>query len=239
MKDGKRKEKLDPPEATTGDSAYLLAKAVLSLIPGSTELFERFVTPPLQRRTQKWMEDVADALRHIEKEQGVVLETLQSDERFITIVLQASTAAIRSHQKEKLVALKNVILNSALGPVADEDLELIFVRFVEELTPSHLYLLKFFVDNEAEFISLKSYPQIYQLFIPKDTNAISQDEFKMLIGDLATRGLIWISQDIEDFEGVYQASKLILEETRDDLPRLIVTDIAKNFLKFISYSLGA
>jgi hypothetical protein len=61
----------------------------------------------------------------------------------------------------------------------------------------------------------------------------------MILGDLNTRGLIWISQDINDFEDIYQASTLLLEETNDDLPRIIITDVAKKFLKFISYSLGA
>jgi hypothetical protein len=60
----------------------------------------------------------------------------------------------------------------------------------------------------------------------------------MILGDLNTRGLIWISQDINDFEDIYQASTLLLEETNDDLPRIIITDVAKKFLKFISYSLG-
>jgi len=239
MKKLKEEERLDPPKATTGDTAYLLVKAALSPIPGATELFERFITPPLQKRTQKWMEEVAEALRNIEKEHGVMLDTLQNDERFITIMVQATNVAIRNHKREKLSALKNVIMNSALGSDIAEDFELIFVRFVDELTPAHLYLLKFFVDNEDSLKPLKSYPEIYQLFVPEATKAISQDEFKMLIGDLGTRGLIWVSQDIDDFEDIYQASALLLQKTRDDLPRLIVTDVAKKFLEFISYSHGA
>ena len=241
MKKQKREERLDPPKPTTGDNALLLVKAVSSLfqISGAVELFERFVIPPYQKRSQKWMEEVTEALRKIEKEHGILLETLQNDERFITVMLQASTIAVRSHQREKINALKNVVMNSALSSNIGEDLELIFVRFIDELTPTHLYLLKFFVDNEDEIKPLKSYPEVYRLLASKDIKSIPQDEFKMLLGDLVTRGLIWISPDIDDFEDIYQASVVLLEETRDDLPRLIVTDVAKKFLKFISYSLGA
>jgi len=239
VKETKKEERLTPPEPTTGDRAHLLYKALLSPIPGATELFERFVTPPLQKRTQRWMEDVAEALKDIEKKQGVTLDELQNDERFVTIMMQATSIAVRNHQREKLAALKNVIVNSVLGSNVGEDFELVFVRLVDELTPAHLYLLKFFVDNDDNLKSLKSYPEIYQLFLPIATKAISQDEFKMLIGDLASRGLIWVSPDIDDFEDIYQASALLLNSTRDDLPRIIITEVAKKFLKFISYSLGA
>ena len=239
MKKLNKEERLDPPKATSSDSAHLLTKVVLSPILGAPELFEFFIAPPLQKRTQKWMEEVAEALRKIEKDQGVALEKLQSDERFITIMLQASTIAVRSHQREKLAALKNAILNSASGSDINEDLELIFVRFIEELMPIHLYLLKFFIDNENKLSLVQSYSEIHQLLISENKKVLSRDEFKMLIGELETRGLIWVSQDINDFEEIYQASTSLLEETNDDLPRVIVTDVAKKFMKYISYSLGA
>ncbi len=234
MKKIEQKQKLDPPKQTTGDTAYLVTKAIISPIPGATELLERFITPPLQKRTEKWMEDVAEVLRMLEQNQGVKLNDLQDNELFITIVAQATTIAIRTHQKEKLIALKNVILNSASSPKTEEDLQLTFIRFVDELTPSHLYLLRSFINNEAEIKLLKSYPSIYQLASTNTPNFPSRDQFKMLLGDLSVRGLVHVSQDIDDFEDIYQASSLLLEETNDDLPRLIVTDIAKMFIVFIS-----
>jgi len=231
--------KYEPPKADTGDTLHLGAKGILSVLPAASELLDYFVKPPMEKRLEKWREDIAQALRDLEKNQGIKLENLQGNERFTTIIVQATAVAMRNHQKEKLAALKNAVMNSALGSDLTEDLELIFVRFVEELTPTHLYLLKFLADNEGKLNALKSYPEIYQLFLSEIKNSTTQDEFKMLVSDLATRGLIWISQDIDDFEGIYQASSLLLEETQDDLPRIIITEVAKKFLMFISYSLGA
>lgn len=227
-------KKYQPPKPTTGDTAHQVSTAILSTIPAASELFEHFVAPPLQRRLDAWREDVAEALRKLESGKGIDLTKLQSDEHFISIVMQATTIAMRNHQEEKLRALKNAIINSAIPSEAKEDLYLIFVRFIDELTPIHVKLLSFLVQEEVVLQDLKSYPQLYDAFDKKNPHALSHDEFKMICGDLEVRGLVRISQDIDDFEDIYQASSLLLVETRDDLPRIIVTDVAKEFLWFIA-----
>lgn len=234
MANKKITDKYQPPTADSSDTAHLVTKASLSFVPGASDLFEYFIKPPLQKRLEKWQEDIAVALRYLEDNQGIKLETLQNSEQFITIIAQATSVAVRNHQREKLDALINSIMNSALNPSMDDDLQLMFIRFIEELTPSHLYLLRFFVSHEDDLKPLTSYPSIYELISDAATYLFSKDQFKMLVGDLNTRGLIWISQDIDDFENIYHANSLLLESTRTDLPRLIVTDIAKAFIAFIS-----
>jgi hypothetical protein len=78
--------KYDPPKSGTGDSAHGLATALLSMIPGATELFEYFVKPPLEKRREVWMKMVAEVLRDLENSRFDI-QQLQSDERFITIVV--------------------------------------------------------------------------------------------------------------------------------------------------------
>lgn len=58
------------------------------------------------------MGQVGEKLRELE-ERGLDLSTLQGNERFITAVMQASAAAIRTHQQAKLDALRNAIVNIA------------------------------------------------------------------------------------------------------------------------------
>lgn len=81
---------------------------------------------------------------------------------------------------------------------------------------------------------LKSYTRLYDRFTEQHFATLSRDEFKMFCGDLEVRGMVRISQDIDDFEDIYQASSLLLESTKDGFPRIIVTDIAKDFLEFIA-----
>ena len=225
--------KFDPPKSSTGDSAHSVATAILSLIPGATELFEYFIKPPLEKRREIWMEIVADALRDLENNRFDI-QQLQSDERFITIVVQATAIAIRTHQHEKLIALHNAIINSATNPDFKEDIQLLFIRYVDELTPSHLKLLTFLVRDANDLATLKAYSQLYDSYTGKYPNSMPRDQFVMLFQDLSSRGLIRVSPFIDDFEDIYQAGLLLDEGTQDELPRVIITEIAKHFLDFIT-----
>jgi hypothetical protein len=57
-------------------------------------------------------------------------------------VLQATSIALRNHQKEKLEALRNAVVNSVLPSSADDDIKLMFLDLVDELKVSHLRLLR-------------------------------------------------------------------------------------------------
>ena len=230
----KLSEKYQPPESDSSDTAHLVKKAALSFVPGAPDLFEYFVKPPLEKRLEKWREEVARALRYLEDNNMIKLKDLQVNDVFITIVSQATTIAIRTHQKEKLAALKSAILCSATSSKIKDDLQLIFIRFVDELMPSHLHLLKFFIANEQKIKPLTSYPSIYQFFSENTLDTPSKYHFKMLIGDLSVRGLIHVSPDIDDFEEIYQASAILDTSTNDDLPRVLITDIGRDFINYIS-----
>ena len=223
----------EPPKSQTDDTAHLAAKEILSLIPGASALFEYFIKPPLEKRREAWMKMVAEALKDLE-DARFDIEKLRSDERFITIVVQSTTVAIKNHQQEKLLALRNAIINSAKYSDLDEDLQLLFVRYIDELTPSHLKLLTFFIEEATNLMALKSYSELYQTFVMKHPNSMPRDEFRMLLQDLSARGLIRISPDIDDFEDIYQASSILWDNTPDDLPRVIITDVAKKFLDFVT-----
>ena len=92
-------------------------------------------TPPLERRRLQWMEKIANSLRLLEEARQISLSDLQSNEAFVTTLVQASEAAIRNHQSEKIEALRNAVVNSAVGVDIKEDLQLTFIRYISELTP--------------------------------------------------------------------------------------------------------
>jgi len=228
------KKKYSPPKPTTGDSARNLTRAVLSPISGADELLSYIWKQPFDKRLEVWREVVANALRQLESKQGVDLSRIHLNDDFISVFIQASAIAVRSHQAEKIDALKNAILNAALPGHTKVDFYFIFVRYIDELTPIHLKLLSFSIQEETTLKTIKSYTEFYNSFNNKYPKALSQDEFKMVCGDLEVRGLMRISQDIDDFEDIYHADSLLLAETNDNLPRIIITDIAKEFISFIA-----
>ena len=114
------------------------------MIPGRAALLNYIVIPPLERRRDEWMRDVADAVRRLQDAGRVRIDDLQHDEKFIDAVLTASTAAIRVHDREKRDALRNAVLNSALpgGPEAVQ--QQIFLAHIDRYTGLHLTLLDMF-----------------------------------------------------------------------------------------------
>ncbi len=134
------------PQPTLRDYAHTLAKAVISAQPDygvyAAELFDIVIAPPLAKRRDKWLEELARAVRDLQsKIPGFKIENLSENEMFITAVMHATAVAMKNHQKEKLDALRNAVLNSALSNSPATDLQLIFLGWVDSLTPLHLGLL--------------------------------------------------------------------------------------------------
>jgi len=137
------------PERGKSDVALAVVKAGVAAIPvvggPVAELFGLVVTPSLDRRREAWMHSVADRIKGLEETvKGFRIEDLSKNEAFISTLTHASQAAIRSHQQEKLDALRNAVLNVATDSGPDENVQLMFVNLVDSLTPLHLRILNFF-----------------------------------------------------------------------------------------------
>lgn len=137
---------IEAPKPSKGDAVHALAKAGLSAIPvfggPAVELFQHLVQPPLERRRNEWMTQVGERLQELEA-QGLNLQELQNNEQFITAVMQASTAALRTHKAEKLVALRNAVLHVAKGQGPEETIQHLLLSFVDEFSEMHLRVLAF------------------------------------------------------------------------------------------------
>lgn len=142
-------QKYDPPKSSTGDTTHLVGSALLSFVPGAAELFQYFVTPPLEKRRDRWMNEIGEALRRLEENRGVNLEELQLNEMFIDTLLHATQMALRNSQEEKRAALRNAILNAALPDPPEQSLQQMFLNYVDTFTSWHLRVLKFFVDPRS------------------------------------------------------------------------------------------
>jgi hypothetical protein len=145
-------EKLyEVPKASGWDATHKVGKALLSAVPGlggpAAELFDLIIKPPLEKRRAKWFEQIAQAVQRLEHQiDGFKIENLAGDPQFVSILMQASMAALRTHQQEKLEALKNAVLNSALPTRPEDDMQFIFLQHVDSFTEWHLRILAFLQD---------------------------------------------------------------------------------------------
>ncbi len=149
------------PESNMSDAAHMLAKAGLSIVPlvgGSiAELFEYIISPPIAKRRDEWVEGIAQQLKKLEeKVDGFRFEDIAQNEVFVTSFLQASQVAIRTHQREKREALRNAVLNAALRNAPGDDLQLMFLSYVDVFTSWHLRALKFLDELEKHALQYEA-----------------------------------------------------------------------------------
>jgi hypothetical protein len=221
------------PEESIGDVAHTVVKAGLSAIPviggPLAELFAAVIEPPISRRRVQWIESIGNGLKILEeKVDGFKIEALSQNEMFITTVMQASQAAIRNHQKEKLEALRNAVLNAALPNAPEEDIQLMFLNFIDGLTPWHLRVLKF-IDDPLEWGKSNNIPYL-NLSSGGPSNVLEhtfpelkgrRDFYDLIVKDLFNRGLM----NTESLHGMMTEQGMYASRT---------TKMGKQFLKFIT-----
>jgi hypothetical protein len=147
------RDDLQPPERGTVDHVQAGVRAAMSAVPlggAVAEVYHHVIGTPLQRRQDRWMASVAAALGKLfERVEGLSPEKLAEHEAFVSAAMRASQIAIRTHQQEKLDALRNAVLNVAAGTDVDDDQQSVFIDWIDALTPSHLVLLSFLRDPAA------------------------------------------------------------------------------------------
>ncbi|NVO65827.1 hypothetical protein [Methanofollis tationis] len=140
---------------SSGDYVHKGVKVALSAIPfvGSpiSEFFSVVIAPPLEKRRTEWLIEIYQRLQYLEETVvGLKIERLAENENFISTLFYATTIAMRTHQHEKIEALRNAVTNTLIMPDVDANLQLIFINFVDRYTPWHLIILKF-LDDPRKF----------------------------------------------------------------------------------------
>ena len=193
--------KYEPSKESAQDYAHTVVRAGLGAIPfGGTaaiEIFNRIVTPPIERRRDEWRQLVGERLQQLDEEGEIDLESLVADEIFATTMLQATQVAIRNHHEEKIEALRNAVVNAALPNPPDESIQLMFLNLVDIFTVWHLRLLRllqnpkgWFEDNNKQTPSFAMSSTIAGLLTAAYPELSNQRQFyDLVINELDAKGL--------------------------------------------------
>lgn len=221
------------PQDRIGDDLHRAARAALAGIPfaggAAVELFNRLLAPPIQRRRDAWLNVLAERVARLEQEGRVKVEDLQRNDEFVSTVMQASQAAVRNHQKGKLDALRNAVLNTALGQAPEDAKREVFLGLVDTLTVWHLRVLSFLAapggSTNARQLNMDLITGHHAAVI-----AVLQDAFpdlkqdtefvQKVVADLDREGLILGDVTLRTVHGLAGMRNL--------------TDLGDEFLRFIS-----
>jgi hypothetical protein len=93
------------------------------------------IVPSLDQRRKEWFENLATDLEDLkEKFKDIELEKLSESENFTDAFMHSYVSAMRTHHQEKLEALRNTVLNTITPNAPDEDLQLIFINYIDRHT---------------------------------------------------------------------------------------------------------
>jgi hypothetical protein len=236
-------------ETTMKKKGFLTRTQAIQLIEEHIKDFviNNLILSPATKRRDKWIDEyLSKAVQAIaEKATPSVVENLPNNELFITVVLQATSIALRNHQKEKLEALRNAIINSVLPNAPDESLQLMFLNFIDSFTPCHLIMIDFINDPKDwciknnvkvdEFMNHYSYksekPYELDIFLQKISPQIKTKKYlyEQAIEDISTNGLIACPKSTQR-PFLVTLSSLDLHKNR-----IYLSDAGKQFLNYIKF----
>lgn len=214
------------------DVMHTAIKAGLSCIPivggGISEIFGKVVVSPIDKRKDEWLIRIYDSLQELQRKvNDFQMESLSENELFISIMARASQIAIMNHQEEKLKALNNAIVNTALNINIEENEQMMFLNMIDTFTPWHLKLIYYFDNPEKRFLDHNIIKPNTMMGCIEDglykfyPNLKNKDEFvNILIKELYNNGILNVqSIDATMTTGGMFASRL--------------TDYGKRFLNYI------
>lgn len=216
-------DKLEVPEARAGDHLHTTVKVALGAVPyvggALAEVFSAVIESPFQKRKHEWMKRVVEAIHDLQ-ESGIQTNTLKDNEAFISAVFYASHLAMKTHQEEKLDALKNAIENVALNVEKDEVYQQVFLNYVDTLTVLHMKLLRFAKSpNPPPNMMMGSLGSVFD----KQNTDLNYD-----------RGFInhaW--KELYNY-GLIDVESMSMHSSSGGLRESRLTDLGKRFTKFIT-----
>lgn len=189
----------DEIKTTKVDLVHALTKGTIASIPilGNylSETFDLLVSQPAEKRKENILVMLDERLSVLERA-PVDINSLAENELFLSSVLQATQIAMRTHQKEKLVALLNLITNVATNNSLNDSKVQMFLSFIDGFNEWHLRLLSFFDDPKSSLESKNLSSDFYMggagtalySYYPELKN---QEEFtKQIMNDLHQKGLL-------------------------------------------------
>jgi len=148
---------IKPPTKGTGREIVELAvEAGVSSIPlvGSAlaAVLVKGLSWKLERRQEEWFSELADGLEELQSRvDGSELPTLLSNDLFVDAVVSATRTITHTHEREKIAALRNAVLNSAAPDAPEADVQAIMLDLIDRFTASHFRLLSLWDDPPAWF----------------------------------------------------------------------------------------
>ncbi len=142
------------PKDNKNDYIIKGAKGLAGAVPfvggAIAEIIEAGLKPRLTTGMDEWMISIAERIERIEQNNGIkILESLPNNEEFISVLLEASSRAVKTHKQNKRKWLKNMVVNSSFGNL-EFDKKMLFFNYLDQLSEYHLKMIFLIKQNQEK-----------------------------------------------------------------------------------------
>lgn len=228
---------IEPPDNPAAEAAAAVLKGAVSAVPivgGVVAEVGNLYLNPLEKRKQRWVTEVTSAINEINNRFSILPGQLQENDQFISFLYHATILALKNHQQSKIDALRNAVVSSVDPKGLDEDLKLQFLRYVDELSVTHLSMLACLDKHAGQFARMNKLEQVHFKLQSYMGASLDRVAFRSFLHDLDSRFLVQLG-DLEELpEYASKQSYLLLEESKER--QIGVTSLGQAFLSFIRYA---
>jgi hypothetical protein len=115
-------------------------------------IFSKYVAQPISGRAHEFDQSLRDELEvHRAQIKFLVDHTIPPSPEFVSAYQAALSAAVKTHRQEKLEALRNAVVNVAVGFPESRASHELLLSMIDQLTWLHLKVLKVLADATTEF----------------------------------------------------------------------------------------
>jgi hypothetical protein len=184
------------------------------------------------------MADIFTRLLILESQGLVVFEEVIRHRALLDSLFAARVAAMGTSEDEKLEALRNAVLNTALGPDDHNPARVVFVQYVVRFDAWHIRYLKFFEDPVGLLVAGRWRTEAIPEYVAIDSimrqlypeSEMHRDTSVSIVNELMTAGLV----QVKDSRHVRVDLGPEGPQSESPIVREGLTPYGKRFLGFIS-----
>lgn len=192
--------KLTPPEETNVDKVWLLAESFVNELPCgglATSLVNTFLSKPIEKRKQKWMNVIAETIIEL-CDSKLDVENLLNNDRFIDAVLTINAMVLKISDEDKLSNYRQILINIAKDKSLTFDQQEIVMSIIEDVSSNQILLLGKILNHreELEFsipsrlMSTRSEVIKLMMELKVFDDFRHQDNFELILTDLFDNNFI-------------------------------------------------
>lgn len=196
---------------------------------------------PMEERRNEWIEQIEADVYKLNQRYDNLEKCIRDNENVLSTVIMASQLAMKTCNKEKLQALRNIIMNTIMQPDYEEYKLQMFLNMIEKFTEWHIRLLDYFsrpeelqkehkiVIKSGQFNSQPAMQVFWSLYPKMKTQ---KEYIKVIMENLFTDGLISVDGKFIDVIYQYNPPIGIYNEECGPLAKR-TTDLGDELLKLI------